>query len=104
MNNLKSFIQKLNEIQKAIVSFFLSTILFLIFYAIASDVSSRWDPNWKPPHPPNSPYYDMNVVPNTITVPFDFNETWWVWTIYLILIASLLLALYSHKNSNNNKK
>lgn len=73
MKKIKEWIAKLNQQQKIILGIVIPIGLLIIFYPIADEVAG---------------YY---------SAPFDFEDTWLVWLIYVAIVGFIEFQLFENK-------
>lgn len=74
MKKIKEWIAKLNQQQKLILGILIPIGLLVIFHPIANVFDGTWR-----------------------TRPFDFEETWLVWLIYIGLVGLIEFKLFEDK-------
>jgi hypothetical protein len=77
MKELEKWISKLNSQQKLIFAIVIPIGLFILFYPIADEFDNV--------------FYSR---------PFKFEETWWVWLIYVAIVGVIEFKLFEQKNNN----
>ena len=77
MKELEKWISKLNSQQKLIFAFVIPIGLFILFYPIANE-------------------FDNTI----LSRPFKFEETWWVWLIYVAIVGVIEFKLFEQKNND----
>jgi sterol desaturase/sphingolipid hydroxylase (fatty acid hydroxylase superfamily) len=77
MNKVEKWINNLNSQQKLIFAFVIPIGLFILFYPIANEFDNT--------------YYSR---------PFKFEETWWVWLIYVTIVGFIEYKMFENKKEN----
>ena len=78
MKELEKWISKLNKQQKLIAAISFPSIMFLLIVKIAGAIGENFIGEAK---------------------PFNFNETWWVWLIFVIIVGFLEYKLFDNRES-----
>lgn len=77
MKEIEKWISKLNSSQKLIIAIGLPIVLFFITLKVAGTIGEN--------------YYGKDR-------PFNFDETWWVWLIFGLIVSFLEYKLFESKN------
>lgn len=78
MKYLEKWISKLNSQQKIILAFVVPIGLFILFYRIANE-------------------FDNNIWRSE---PFRFEETWWVWLLYVAIVGVFEYKLFEQRKND----
>ena len=95
MNRIAKYLEdlskKLNQSQKIIVGLIVAAILFVITMAIADEVGTSCG-------------FRRGGGYGCSGGPFDMEDTWYIWVIFLLIIGYFEFKLFGNQNNNEIKK